>query len=352
MMKRLAIAFACLVSCEGSVPVARADGPFSKVTAFVALRASPPEITGELWLDRDTVEAKFPIDKDGDTNYTEGELYAVRGPLTDYVNQHLHLLWGGQKHPIALQDMVFDRRPGAKNISVKMVFTVPKFSEGSSLLIFSTMLSDLSRQGRTMVSIDMGGRREVCVLGPDLYYDQRSSASSGDRSATQPAASPAGAAKPRYGCVNLCLAVESARATNRCPRCGSELAPLSGGPMPGKGYIGRLGGTLMPFVPGQYRLEGLLATPEEFRVYLLSDELDATPVGPLAGSVQIWTDKMENTTMHREDLKISNDGAYLWSSVPKGMVLPLRARCMIQMGDGKGQRMVDFYLPHVVPVEQ
>lgn len=323
-----------------------ADAPFSKVTAFANLEVKPPEILGTLWIDRDAVEAKFPIDKDGDTQYTEGELFTIRGPLTNYVNQHFHLMWGGKTHPIVLKNATFEVRPNSKNNCVKLTFSSPQYSAGESLLIFSTLLSDLSRQGRTLVSIEGDGRREVCVLGPDSYYDSRLT-STAPGTTSQPAAATR---KTRFGCLGLCLGVESPREMTKCPRCGGPVVALSGGPMPGKGYLGSHGGTLMPFVPGQIRVEGILAKPEEFRVYLVSEELDAMPAGSLSGTVQIWTDKMEQTSMHKEGLKVSTNGAYLWASVPKGMILPIRARCMLDVGDGKGQRMVEFFLPGVVAV--
>lgn len=329
---------------------ARADAPFSKVTAFVSLEVRAPEIVGTLWIDRDAVEAKFPIDKDGDTQYTEGELFAVRGPLTNYVNQNFHLMWGGRTHPVTLKAAAFEERAASRNNCVKLTFSAPQYPADEPLVIFSTLLSDLSRQGRTLVAISADGRREVCVLGPDVYYDSRRSA--GPAAASQPAGAANATQKTRFGCFGMCLGVDSPRDMKKCPRCGGPVAALSGGPMPGKGYLGSHGGTLMPFMPGQFRLEGVLATPEEFRVYLVTEELDAMPVGSMSGTVQIWTDKMEQTTTHKEGLKASTNGAYLWASVPKGMILPLRARCMLDAGDGRGQRMVEFFLPDVVRVSE
>lgn len=337
--------FAGLGTAWGNAGTARA-------VVFVELELKPPEIRGVLWIDRDAVEVKYPIDRDGDTDYTEAELYLTRGPLTDYINQNFHLMWDGAVQPIVLTDMVYDVRPISRNSCVKMMFTVPKFSEGSELVVYSRVLSEFSQRARTMVRIDRGGEQEVWVLSPQHYYDTRLKGEAKAALSMPPPVIGRSATKdPRHACANLCLGVDLTKPPGKCPRCGAKIVRLFGAPVPGAGQIGRLGGASMPFMPGQYRVEALLATPEEFRFYLNTESLEAAPIGRLSGSVQIWTDGMMETTSHKETLKLSKDGAYLWSSVPKGMILPLRARCMFELGEGRGTRMVDFFLTGVVEVK-
>lgn len=349
MVRRIGFA-AVLAALLASSAMAQGDTGFARATVFVELEVRPPEIRGTMWIDRDAVEVKFPIDRDGDTDYTDAELYLTRGPLTEYVNQSFFLMWSGAVRPIVLNDLTYDVRPISRNKCVKLSFVVPSFAKDADLLIYSRIFAEISQRARTMVRIEREGSTEIWVLGPQEYFDARLKES--DRPAPAGSAGRPAPSGPRFGCTKLCLGIDLTKPPAKCPRCGAAMARLFGSPVPGKGQIGRLGGTSMPFMPGQYRAEALLASPEEFRFYLNTESLEAAPIGRISGTVQVWTEDMLQTTSHKETLKVSKDGTYLWASLPKGMIMPIRARCMLELGDGRGTRMVDFFLPSVVEVSE
>lgn len=335
---------ACLLL--GSFRDARADGNFGLTTVLVELRMAESEIRGTMWFDRVTVETKYPIDKDGDTNYTDQELYAVRNPLSAYVFANYFILWEGRVQPINFTDMVYDRCGTQRRNCIKLTFAVPGYRKDRPLLMFSRLLSDLTPQARTMVAMDRDGARKICVLAPGTYYDSRT-----DEAPTTQPSGGGGATGARFACAKMCLGMEASAEGRKCPRCGGPMAPVIGVPVPGKGAIGRLGGMAMPLVPGFMRVEGLMPRAGEFRLYLMTEEFDAMPVGKVTGRVSLWTENLEQSSRRLEMLKASSNGAYLYAEFDPDMIRPIEAQVIMDLADGKGQRMVSFYLRDFVPVE-
>ncbi|OWY70466.1 hypothetical protein B7486_16950 [cyanobacterium TDX16] len=337
----LAALMAAGLICNAAVAVT----PFAKATVFVTLDVKGSSLSGTLWMDRDAVEVKFPIDKNGDVNYTDSELMLVRGPLTDYINANLQIMWDGQVHPISASGFDYAAHPVERNNGVKILFNVSGYKAGTPIVIYSRLLADLWRQAQTVVAITNEGQKEVWALGTGHYYDSRLSPLHGKSASSQPSATT-GAIKPRYGCAAMCLGVDFDAPIEKCPRCAGPAASLFGAAISGKGYIGPMGGVVMNFVPGAYKLEAVLVSRGELRFYLCTEGLVVQPAAALTGKVQLWPAGSQSVTPAVE-LKRASDGAYLAIAVPDTISAPFQARCTLNSAEFPGNRMVEFYIPIV-----
>ncbi len=326
-----ALVAACVLPAEGG------NNPVARVTAFVKLDVKPPAIKGSLWLDRNTVEGRTPIDKNGDTDYTDGELYLARGPLMAYVNRQFLVMWDGKIHPMVLEDLVYDKRRDAENPFVKLVFSIPGYAADKEIVIASMLLADMWKSASTMISLTMQERSQVFVLGSKDYFDSR-------------LARPEKGAQARFACAENCLGVELKTRSEKCPRCGGPIVPVAGARVPGAGYYGIHGGSLMPFIPAPLKLEGLLTQTGELRVYATNDALEQLKVEGWSGTARIGAEQAPQNMMEQVELAASPDGSHLRAEIPKGVRPPVRAICTIDAKDGKGRRMVDFHLDEVIEV--
>lgn len=337
----LATSMAAGLMCNAAAAVT----PFAKATVFVTLDVKGSSMSGWLWLDRDAVEVKFPIDKNGDVNYTEGELMLVRGPLTDYINANLQIMWDGRVHAISATEFEYAAHPVERNNGVKFHFNVSGYKAGTPIVIYSRLLADLWRQAQTVVAISNEGQKEIWSLAAGNYYDSRLSPSHGKSASSQPSATT-GAIKPRYGCAAICLGVDFDAPIEKCPRCAGPAASLFGANIPGKNYIGPMGGVVTNFVPGAYKLEAVLVSRGELRFYLCTEGLVVQPAAALTGKVQLWPAGSQSVTPAVE-LKRSSDGAYLAVAVPDTISVPFQARCTLNSAEFPGNRMVEFYIPTI-----
>lgn len=324
----------------------RAGLPPLRATSFGQVVIEPSRVSGVLWLDRDFIEAKEPIDRDGDMQYNEGELLAARGPLTFYINEHFFVMWDGKIHPIAATSVKTEKRLGLKNDFLKVSWVSEHKPNGSPVSILSHLLRDGWREARTMLYVTYRDRREIWVLSPENYFDL-SVMGKPDSERTEQGTHRV--APRRYGCVNLCLLVELKSGKSKCPRCGSVVAEVRGSSVPGAGYFGLHGGVLRPAGSEGQRLEALLSSREELRVYVTNEKLEKLAAGNAKGSVDLWTDEMATTTRVKSEFQVAANREYLVAKIPAGMILPIRARCMLDFGDG-AVTLVDFFLPEVVEV--
>ena len=340
MLRRIFVAFLVISAATQS---AVAITPFARATAFITLDINKNAMSGVLWLDRDAVELKNPIDKNGDVDYTDAELMLVRGPMTDYINNNLQIMWDGEVHPISPSEFAYAAHPVERNNGVQIRFNVNGYKAGKPVVIYSRLLNDLWRQAQTVVAVTLDGRTEVWSLGPGHYYDSRLSPAGAQATTSQPATDLAAS---RYGCQAMCLGVDSTTPMDKCPRCGGKPAPLFGAPIPGKGYIGPMGGVLMTFVPGAYKLEALLVSKTELRFYPCTEALVVQPATPLSGKVQL-SPAGSPSVSPAEEMKRSKDGSYLFVPVPDTISVPFQVRCMLNSAEFPGNRMVEFYIPSV-----
>jgi hypothetical protein len=313
------------------------------------LQFTPPSASGTLWLDRTTIESRYPIDTDGDMQYTDAEVLAVRNSIAIYVGQNLLFLFKGHIRIITPQNLTIEPRPGSDNEFLKLTFTIDQIDDPSSLMIISRLLADVWRRPACLANLHQGDDRRLVVLTPWSYYDPRPT---GDRGrATTQGTGPRTREAPRYGCQRMCLGVEMNRPDAKCPRCGASVLPVFAGRIPGVGQIGPRGGSLVPFHPSEFKLEGLMASDGEFRIYLTNEAMERLPIGRMAGTAQMWTDKVFESTTEPQTLTISPDGSHLTASVPKGMARPIVVRCTLDASDGLGRRMATFQLSEVTPVK-
>ena len=345
-MRRCRVLCALMISAWAfDPPTARAVPPL-RATAFGTVEIEPSKVTGVLWLERDIIEAKEPIDRDGDMLYNAGELLAARGPLTNYVNGQFFLLWDGKVHPIVVRDITTEKRPGLKYDYLKIVWVSQDSPHDSTVAILSRLLSEAWRDARTMLSIKNGHRKQLWVLSPADYFDASLMAK------PAPTTARPGASKPperRFGCLNLCLAVEIKEGASKCPKCGSFIGELRGAGVPGAGYFGLHGGPMMSIGIGGRKLEAVLASKEELRAYLTDELMTRLPLDKAKGFVELWTDEMMDNTLVKVEFQPVSSGAYLTARIPANTIMPLRARCTLDMGDG-ATYLVDFFLPEIVEV--
>lgn len=323
---------------------ATAVTPFAKGTAFVTLDIKGDAVSGTIWLDRDAVEVKYPIDKNGDVDYTDAELLLIRGPLTDYINNNLHIMWNGEIHPISPSEFAYAALPVERNNGVKVFFSVGGYKAGTPILVFSRLLNDFWRQSQTVLALSIDGRKEIWSLGTGHYCDSRLSPGSRMPAASQPADHGGFVAASRFGCAAMCMGVDSTTPLGKCPRCGGPIAPLLGAPIPAKGYLGPMGGVLMSYISGAYKLEAVLVSKSELRFYLCSEALSLQPATPLSGKGQLWPAGSKSVEPP-EELKLAKDGSYLSMHVPDNLGLPFQARCTLNSTEFPGTRMVEFYIP-------
>lgn len=332
-----------------------ADGAFAQATAFLELDVRPPRIEGVLWLDRGTMESRFPIDRDGDMQYTDGEVYSVRAPVNGYVARHLRIMWDGTIAPLQLKNLSTERRRRSLNDCLKYTFSVSGYDAGEPLIVSSDLLRDIWGGAPTLLAVQRDGRSVVCVLDSRNYYDSRVVDRRVRSASSRPVASGAGpraASQPAdYACSKLCLGVALTDAKATCPRCGAPAALRFGGPVPGVGVIGPHGGELLPFVPREYRVEGLLTVHRELRVYLTNERLERLPIGKLSGTVQFWSPLAPKMITEKDTLKLAADGSYLYAVVPDAVVLPMKARCLLDLHDGLGNRMAEFEMTTMINLE-
>ncbi len=339
-MVLLACGFVMTASAKGAPPL--------RATAFSTVVIEPSKVSGVLWLERDVIEAKQPIDRDGDMQYTPGELIAARGPMTDYVNGSFLLLWGGKIHPIVARDVTTEKRPGLKYDYLKITWVSRDSPNGAAISIVSRLLREVWHEARTMISVTFGRQKEVWVLSPTDYFES-SLMGMGDENRT--GLGPSKTAQRRFACGNMCLGVELKDRTMKCPKCGHFLAEARGAPIPGAGYFGRHNGPLMSLGMGGRKLEAVLASRQELRVYLTNEILEKFPADKMSGSVEMYTDEMMETTLVKDDFKIAPGGSCLTAKVPANLNLPIRVRCNLNIGDGAGSYLVDFFLPDVEDVK-
>lgn len=340
MLRRVfLVAILLVVVAQNAIAVT----PFARATAFINLDINKNTMSGVLWLDRDAVEVKNPIDKNGDVDYTDAELMLVRGPMTDYINNNLQIMWDGEVHPISPSDFAYAAHPVERNYGVRIRFNVNGYKAGKPVVIYSRLLNDLWRQAQTVVAVTLDGSTEVWSLGPGHYYDSRLSPAGAKATTSQPATV---AAASRYGCEAMCLGVDSTLPMEKCPRCGGKVVSLFGAPIPGKGYVGPMGGVLMNFVPGAYKLEAVLVSKNELRIYPCTDALVVQPATTLSGKAQLFSAGTKAVNPP-EELKRSDDGKYLYAPVPDTVSVPLQVRCTLNSAEFPGNRMVEFYIPVV-----
>lgn len=345
-MRRRRVMNACVLSAWALVASSASAVPPLRATAFGTVDIEPAKVTGVLWLERDIIEAKEPIDRDGDILYNAGELMAARGPITNYLNGQFFLLWDGKVHPIVVRDITTEKRRGLKYDYLKIVWVSQDSPHNATVSILSRLLSEAWRDARTMLGVKNGHRKEIWVLSPTDYFDATLMGK------PAPASGRSGPARPperRFACLNLCLAVEMKEGASKCPKCGSFIAELRGAGVPGAGYFGLHGGSLMTMGPGGKKLEAVLASKEELRVYLTDEAMNKLPLEKAKGSVDLWTDEMMENTLVKVDFQPAPSGAFLAAKVPANMIMPLRVRCTLDLGDGSAY-LVDFFLPEIVEV--
>ncbi|HKQ49219.1 MAG TPA: hypothetical protein VJZ71_14200 [Phycisphaerae bacterium] len=343
-MRRRRVGYACALSAWALVASSAGAVPPLRATAFGTVEIEPTKVTGVFWLERDIIEAKEPIDRDGDMLYNAGELMAARGPITNYLNGQFYLLWDGKIHPIVVRDITTEKRRGLKYDYLKIVWVSRDSPNGATVSIVSRLLTEAWREARTMLNLRFGNRREIWVLSPGDYFDASLMG--------QPPPARAHSSRPRerrFACLNLCLAVELREGATKCPKCGSFIAELRGAGVPGANLVGLHGGPLMSMGPGGKKLEALLASKEELRVYLTDDDLNKISLVKAKGSVDLWTDEMMENTLVKVDLVPAPSGDYLAARIPGNMIMPLQARCTLNLGDGPAY-LVDFFLPEIVEV--
>jgi hypothetical protein len=332
-----------LLLCPSSS--ARAVPPL-RATAFGTVEIEPWKVSGVIWLERDIIEAKEPIDRDGDMLYNAGEMTAARSLITNYLNSQFFLLWDGKIHPIVVRDIKTEKRKGLKYDYLKITWVSQDSPQNAAVVIVSRLLTEAWREARTMLSIKHGHRKQIWVLSPTDYFDDTLMAKPAP-APTRPG--PSKTPERRFGCLNLCLAVEMKEGASKCPKCGSFICELRGAGVPGAGYFGLHGGPLMSMGFGGQKLEAALASKEELRVYLTDELMTPLPLDKAKGFVEVWTDEMMENTLVKVPLQTASSGAYLVAKLPANMIMPLRARCNLDLGDGAAN-LIDFFLPETVEV--
>jgi hypothetical protein len=320
-----------------SATVAWAVPPL-RATAFGKVEIEQAKVSGSLWLERDVMEAKQPIDADGDMQYSPGELLAARSMVTDYINTHFFIMWEGKIHPIVARDMVTEKRPGLKYNYLKIAWVSQDSPNSAPISIMSRLLSDVWRDARTMLFVSSGRHREVWILSPADYFE---SSLLGKPAELGSGRTPHKPMPRRFACVDLCLGVEIKDGVSKCPRCGQFIAEAKGAEVPGAGFFGLHGGPLMTVGTKKRFLEAALASREELRFYLTDDALTKLPMDKAGGSVEVWTDELMESTLVKFPLTPGTAGAYLSAKIPPKLDLPLRARCSVDLGDG-ATYMIDF----------
>jgi hypothetical protein len=106
------------------------------------------------------------------------------------------------------------------------------------------------------------------------------------------------------------------------------------------------GGPLTIGIDGR-RVEAVMVSKDELRLYLTTTLCRVSDKAK--GSVELWTDEMMENTLVKVDLVPAPSGTYLAAKIPANMILPLRARCTLDLGESAAY-LVDFFLPEIVEV--
>jgi hypothetical protein len=144
-------------------------------TSFATIEIRPPFIKGTVWLPLRPIESLYPMDRDGDMAYTAAEVWAVRRPVTAYLNQGLLFMWQGRIHPVEVDRMEVSRRPGVGQDFLKVSLEIRDLPPGAPVEIVSQLLQERSPSAKCLALIRLGELRQVFVLGPSDYYRSVSS---------------------------------------------------------------------------------------------------------------------------------------------------------------------------------
>lgn len=139
-------------------------------TSFATIEIHPPFVRGTVWLPLRPIESLYPMDRDGNMAYTAAEVWAVRRPITAYLNQGLLFMWRGRIHPVKVDRMEIVRRPGVGQDFLKVSLAIRDLPPGSAVEIVSQLLQERSPGAKCLAMITLGERRQVFVLGPNDYY--------------------------------------------------------------------------------------------------------------------------------------------------------------------------------------
>ena len=157
---------------------------------------------------------------------------------------------------------------------------------------------------------------------------------------------------PRRGCVNLCPGIElKSPASDKCPRCGGKLLPLTGDTVPGFYMVGAHAGTLVAYSGQGERFEALITPNNEFRVYLTNEKFDTMPLKKLTGAAHFSAEERFNDFIEIQAQK-SPDGRYMFVSMPPTVALPVYVRWVYNFNEGEGASHVDLMFDETVQVPQ
>ncbi len=146
----------------------------------------------------------------------------------------------------------------------------------------------------------------------------------------------------RYACPALCLAVESRRAGERCPRCGARLIEARGDHVPGVGVMGLHGGPVTTLNAKGELAELVLVAPNELRLYRTTTGLEVRPIGDLAGVVMPFRSDRAEGPPPRLPFKRDPAGQYLSAALSGPMFLPGGVRCILTEGDSAEPILLEF----------
>lgn len=157
---------------------------------------------------------------------------------------------------------------------------------------------------------------------------------------------------PRRGCANLCPGIElNAPTTEKCPRCGGKVLPLSGDTVPGMYMIGAHAGMLVAHGSQGERFEALVTPSNEFRVYLTNERFETLPLRKLSGSAHISQEERFHDFIEIQARK-STDGRYMLVNMPPTVTLPVYVRWLFNFNEGEGTSHVDLKFDEAVSVPQ
>lgn len=157
----------------------------------------------------------------------------------------------------------------------------------------------------------------------------------------------------RRGCANLCPGIELQNpTTDKCPRCGGKLMPLTGDTVPGLYMIGAHGGTLVAYGGQGERFEALITPEKELRVYITNERFETLPVKKLTGSAFFSADERFQDSVIEIQARKSSDDRYLSVTLPPTVMLPVHVRWAYNFNEGEGGTHLDILLDEAVPVPQ
>jgi hypothetical protein len=155
-------------------------------------------------------------------------------------------------------------------------------------------------------------------------------------------------ASRRYACPKLCLGIESKDPSAKCMRCGSGLVEAYGARVPGVGRIGRHGGVLQGLDPRPLRVEALLPSSSELRLYFTDPALKPQPVGELSGKVLLWRDQRVDEGQVELELTPAEDDSFLFAKIPAEFQIPLTAQCDLHFSEERRTESLTFHLHQII----